>query len=148
MKFAVFISNRTTFPQHLVTAAIDEVAAAVERSGHSALKPPEGVADDAAALRYAAFLREHPCDGVLAVFPNFGDEGSCFTALRDAGVPILFVAYPDHLDAMGAATRRDAFCGKISAVNLFRQCGVPCTALEPHTVAPAYSPPSAAWSTA
>lgn len=136
MKFAIFISNRTTFPQHLVTAAINEVADAVQKSGHTPLPPPEGVADDAAALRYAAFLKENPCDGVLAVFPNFGDECSCLTALRDAGVPILFVAYPDKLDEMGPATRRDSFCGKISAVNLFRQCRIPCTALEPHTVDP------------
>ncbi|MBE6357156.1 MAG: hypothetical protein E7058_08615 [Lentisphaerae bacterium] len=136
MKFAIFISNRTTFPQHLVTAAINEVADAVKKSGHTPLIPAEGVADDAAALRYASYLKENPCDGVLAVFPNFGDEGSCLTALRDAGVPILFVAYPDKLDEMGSATRRDAFCGKFSAVNLFRQCHVPCTVLEPHTVDP------------
>lgn len=136
MKYALFVSNRTTFPQQLIEAAIQETAAALSRNGDTPVIPPEAVADDAAALRYAAFLREHPCDGVLALFPNFGDEGSCFTALRDAGVPILFVAYPDRLDAMGPQTRRDAFCGKFSVVNLFRQCRIPCTVLEPHTVLP------------
>ena len=136
MKFAIFISNRSTFPQQLVISAIEEVSAAVTKAGYTPLPPPEAVADDAAGIRYAEFLRKNPVDGVLAVFPNFGDEGSCLTALRDAGVPILFAAYPDTLTAMGPATRRDAFCGKISAVNLFRQCGVPCTVLEPHTVAP------------
>ena len=134
MKFAIFVSNRTTFPQHLVTAAINEVAAAVRKSGHIPLIPDGGVANDAQALQYAAFLKENSCDGVLAVFPNFGDECSCLTALRDAGKPVLFVAYADRLDQLGADVRRDAFCGKISAVNLFRQCHIPCTVLEPHTV--------------
>ena len=136
MKFAVFVSNRTTFPQQLFVEAINEVAEAVRRSGHTPLLPPGGVADESGALQYREFLKDHPCDGVLAVFPNFGDESSCLTALRDVGKPILFAAYQDQLDRMGPAVRRDAFCGKISAVNLFRQCRVPCTVLEPHTVDP------------
>lgn len=136
MKFAIFISNRTTFPQQLVQEAIEKTASAVQNAGHTALLPPESVADDAAALRYAEYLKQNPCDGILAVFPNFGDESSCLTALRDAGKPILFVALPDKMDKMGPATRRDAFCGKISAVNLFRQCKIPHTVLAPHTVEP------------
>ena len=134
MKFAIFISNRTTFPQQLVQEAIEKTACAVQNAGHTALLPPESVADDAAALRYAEYLKQNPCDGILAVFPTFGDESSCLTALRDAGKPILFVALPDKMDKMGPATRRDAFCGKISAVNLFRQCKIPHTVLAPHTV--------------
>ena len=136
MKFALFVSNRTTFPQQLVAEAINETAAAVKKATHTPILPPEGVADDAGALRYADFLKDQTYDGVIAVFPNFGDESSTLTALRDCGKPILFIACSDHLDAMSAATRRDAFCGKISAVNLFRQCRVPCTVLEPHTVDP------------
>ncbi len=54
--------------------------------------------------------------------------------MRDADRPILFVAYADKLEQLGPDVRRDAFCGKISAVNLFRQCRIPCTVLEPHTV--------------
>ncbi|MBE6380583.1 MAG: hypothetical protein E7047_06605 [Lentisphaerae bacterium] len=136
MKFALFISNRTTFPQQLVAEAIHEITNAVKKSGHTPVIPPEGVADDAGALRYAEFLKTQTCDGVIAVFPNFGDESSCLTALRDFGKPILFIACSDRLDAMDAARRRDAFCGKISAVNLFRQCRIPCTVLEPHTIEP------------
>ena len=136
MKFAIFVSNRTTFPQQLVTEAVEKTSQAISAAGHIPLPPPEAVAGDAAARRYAEFIKQNPCDGILAVFPNFGDESSCLTALRDAGVPILFVAIPDKLDQMGPATRRDAFCGKISAVNLFKQCQIPCTVLEPHTVEP------------
>lgn len=137
MKIAIFVSNRTTFPQHIVTAAADDMISAVKRAGLTPLSTPlMTVANDTEARRYAEFLKKNPADGVIAVFPNFGDEGSTFTALRDAGVPILFQACPDTLDAMGMTTRRDSFCGKISAVNLFRQCGISCTCLAPHTAAP------------
>ena len=96
MKFALFVSNRTTFPQQLVAEAVNEVAEAVKKAGHTPILPPEGVADDAGALRYADFLKNQICDGVIAVFPNFGDESSCLTALRDFGKPILFIACSDH----------------------------------------------------
>ena len=137
MKIALFVSNRTTFPQEIVAAAVKETEKALKRNGMETVVPPCAiVSEDAEALEYADFLRRNPCSGVLAVFPNFGDEGSCLTALRNAGIPILFQAYPDTLDALGPAARRDAFCGKISAVNLFRQCGVPCSVFPPHTVHP------------
>ena len=61
MKFAIFISNRTTFPQQLVTAAISEVAQAIRESGNTPIIPEGGVADDAQALRYANFLKENSC---------------------------------------------------------------------------------------
>ena len=57
-------------------------------------------------------------------------------ALKHAGVPILVQAYPDELDKMGPASRRDAFCGKLSVMDVFRQNEVAFTALKPHTVAP------------
>jgi len=135
--FALFVSNRTTFPQEIVKAAMGEAAAAMQRNGIDCLKSFP-VADETEGLRYAEFLEKNKgkFDGVIAVFPNFGDEGSTFTALRDAGVPILFQAYPDQLDQMDISRRRDAFCGKISTVNLFRQTGIPCTVFPPHTVHP------------
>lgn len=135
--FALFVSNRTTFPQEIVRAAMEEVSAALERNGLGCLKSFP-VSDDAEGRRYADFLERNreKFDGVIAVFPNFGDEGSTFTSLRDAGVPILFQAYPDQLDQMHISFRRDSFCGKISAVNLFRQAGIPCTVFPPHTVHP------------
>lgn len=136
MKIAVYVSSRTTFPQDKVSAAAVEVENALKQAGLTPVPAPFPVANDYEGRRYAEFLKANPVDGVVAVFPNFGDEGSTLTALRDAGVPILFQACPDSIDAMGPASRRDAFCGKISAVNLFRQCGVPCTCLIPHTVAP------------
>lgn len=134
MKIAIFVSNRITFPQPPVQAAVAETAAALKRCQITPVVPAPPVADETGARQYAAALQRENYDGVVAVFPNFGDESSCLTALRDAGVPILFVACADTPDALGPEARRDAFCGKISAVNLFRQCRVPCTTLAPHTV--------------
>ena len=51
MKFALFVSNRTTFPQQLVAEAIDNIASAVKKAGYIPILPLEGVADDAGALR-------------------------------------------------------------------------------------------------
>ena len=51
--------------------------------------------------------------GVIACLPNFGDETGAVAALREAGVPIWIHAYPDELDKMDVAQRRDSFCGKI-----------------------------------
>ena len=137
MKFALFVSNRTTFPQEIVMQTFSDVKNALKRNHLESVDPGFAVADRHDAEQYAKWLKkQHELDGILAVFPNFGDEGSCFDALRDAVLPVLFVAIPDTLDAMGPALRRDAFCGKISAMNLFHQGGVPCTALEPHTVDP------------
>lgn len=138
VKFAIYLSTRLTFPQEMVQTSLQEVVAALARNGYAALPPPFPVADFRQAESYAGFLREHAgdYDGVIAVFPNFGDESSTFTALRDAGTPILFLACSDRLEALGPSTRRDAFCGKISAMNLFKQGGVPCSAFPPHTVEP------------
>ena len=52
-------------------------------------------------------------------------------------MPILIQAFPDELDKMAPATRRDSFCGKFSIMDVFYQYGVPFTALPPHTVHPA-----------
>ena len=88
--FALFVSNRTTFPQEIVNAAMDEVSAAMKRNGIDCLKSFP-VADESEGLRYAEFLEKNrgKIDGVVAVFPNFGDEGSTFTALPTSQICIL-----------------------------------------------------------
>jgi len=70
------------------------------------------------------------------LFPGDTDETGAIAALTDAGVPILVQAYPDELDKMAPATRRDAFCGKFSVMDVFRQYDIPFTALTPQTVNP------------
>jgi L-fucose isomerase-like protein len=87
---------------------------------------------------YANFLRQNQggFGGVILCLPNFGDETGAVAALQEAGVPILIQGYPDELDKMAPEVRRDAFCGKISIMDVFCQYGLKFTALRPHVVSP------------
>ncbi len=142
--FALFFGNRGFFPAALQKSARAEMESRLRALGHKTLTldfkatrngavetPEEGE-------RYARFLRENRgrFEGVILSLPNFGDENGAVAALRDAGVPILVQAYPDELDRMAPADRRDSFCGKFSIMDLFHQCAIPFTALPPHTVRP------------
>jgi L-fucose isomerase-like protein len=142
--FALFFANRGFFPASLITAAREEMSQTLKAQGHDVLML------DAHATRcgavetqhegqvYADFLRHNrgKFGGVILCLANFGDETGAVAALQEAAVPIWIQAYPDELDKMAPATRRDAFCGKISIMDLFRQYGVKFTALKPHTVKP------------
>ena len=132
-------------PGELMKAARTELPAMLEKRGHQVLMLDEGatrlggVSTRAEGETYARFLKEHQgeFDGVILSLPNFGDEEAAVTALKDAGVAILIQAYPDDLDKMAPATRRDAFCGKMSITDVFTQYKLPFTTLTPHTVHPA-----------
>jgi L-fucose isomerase-like protein len=51
-------------------------------------------------------------------------------------VPVLVQAYPDDLDKMDVARRRDAWCGKISVCNNLYQYGIKCSLTTKHVVHP------------
>ena len=143
-KFALFFGNRGFFPASLQAKAREELPKVLKAAGH------EYIILDADATRYGAvetsregelyanFLAENrgKFDGVILSLPNFGDENGAVAALKDAGVPILIQAYPDEFDRMGPALRRDAFCGKLSIMDVFYQNDMKFTALKPHTVSP------------
>ena len=142
--FALFFGNRGFFPASLLSAARQEMTDVLKGLGHDVIAMDasatrngavETVAEGAA---YAQFLKENEgkFDGVILSLPNFGDENGAVAALKDAGVPILVQAYPDELDKMAPALRRDAFCGKMSIMDVFKQNNIPFTALKPHVVAP------------
>jgi len=143
-RFALYFGTRDVFPGQLVTAARREVTQALEEAGHEVLLLKESATRDGAVETraegeiYARFLREHEgrYDGVILVLPNFGDENGALAALAEVDVPILILAYPDRLSEMGPGRRRDAFCGKLSIMDVFGQAGIRFTALKPHTVAP------------
>ena len=65
-------------------------------------------------------------DGIIVTLPNFGEERGIVDAIRLSGlkVPVLVQATPDRSDAMTIATRRDSFCGKMSACNNMMQYGI------------------------
>ncbi len=142
--FALYFANRGFFPEALIAGARQEMLEALARAGHSALLMPEDATKFGAietrdeGFLYAQFLKVHEgqFDGVIVCLPNFGDENGAVPALRDAGVPILIQAYPDEIGKMDFASRRDAYCGKLSIEDMFNQYGIPYTVFPPHVVHP------------
>ena len=142
--FALFFGNRGFFPASLIAEAREELPLVLEEWGHDVLMLDEeatrygAVETPREGERYANFLRENRGEfgGVILCLPNFGDETGAVAALQEAHVPILIQAYPDNLDKMAPEVRRDAFCGKISIMDVFCQYGVKFTALKPHVVSP------------
>jgi L-fucose isomerase-like protein len=142
----VIFGNRDFFPDDLVTEARNDIEALFAQMDIS------GVMLDASATKLggvetwsdsklcADLFRRHSgnIDGILVCLPNFGDEKGVADTVKLSGldVPILVQAYPDSLDQLGVARRRDAFCGKISVCNNLRQYGYPFTLTQKHTVHP------------
>ena len=143
--FALYFGNRGFFPETLIAGARREMVEELKKLGYGTLVMDEKVTPYGAVEssedgeKYARFLEANrdKCDGVILCLPNFGDETGAVSALRDAGVPIMIQAYPDELDKMGFSSRRDAFCGKFSVMDVFYQYGLPFTTFKPHTVHPA-----------
>lgn len=142
--FALFFGNRGSFPASLQVSAREDMTAALKKLGHKTIALPASATRNGAVETptegkiYAKFLEKNrgKFEGVILCLPNFGDETGAIAALKHCGVPILVQAYPDELDKMAPALRRDAFCGKFSVMDVFYQNDLPFTALEPHTVAP------------
>ena len=74
-------------------------------------------------------------DGILVVLANFGDEIAVAETIRQAtlNVPVMVAACNDELGKTDLASRRDAFCGKISVCNNLYQYGIPFTDTTSHT---------------
>jgi L-fucose isomerase-like protein len=92
------------------------------------------------AKRCAALFQRNRerIDGVIVTLPNFGDERAIADTLRLARleVPVLVQATPDIPGKMTIASRRDSFCGKMSACNNLRQYQIPYSLTTGHTVVP------------
>ena len=143
-KFAVMFGNRGFFPSSLQASARRQILGVLKDNGHKvrlmdvnataygAVESPED------GIKFANFLHNNKgkFGGLILCLPNFGDETGAVAALKNAGVPILIQAYPDELDKMAPALRRDAFCGKFSVMDIFKQYDLAFTALKPHVVHP------------
>ncbi|MFN2110334.1 MAG: hypothetical protein ACK2UI_11780, partial [Anaerolineae bacterium] len=142
--FALFFGNRGFFPASLLAEAREELPRVLKAMGHDVLMLEASATRHGAVETpregevYANFLQQNrgKFGGVILCLPNFGDETGAVAALQDADVPILVQAYPDDLDKMAPEVRRDAFCGKLSIMDVFHQYGLKFTALKPHTVNP------------
>jgi L-fucose isomerase-like protein len=146
MTYGVVVGNRGFFPDHLAKSGREEMIAAIEAAGAKAvvLGPQDSkygaVETYAEANRCADLFKKHAdeIDGIIVTLPNFGDERGVADALRLSGlkVPVLVQATPDRSDAMTIATRRDSFCGKMSACNNLMQYGIPYSLTSLHTEHP------------
>ena len=146
MMMGVIVGNRGFFPDHLAksgreemlrslaAANIDAVALTPEQSKHGAVETRDE------SKRCAELFRRNRdrIDGVIVTLPNFGDERAIADTLRgaDLRVPVLIQATPDNPKKMTLASRRDSFCGKMSACNNLRQYGVPYSITSLHTESP------------
>ena len=146
MTLGLIVGNRGFFPDHLAKsgreemlrvlggAGIDVVTLSPEESKYGALETREE------SKRCADLFKRNRdrIDGVLVTLPNFGEERAIADTLRLAGlqVPVLIQATPDDPKKMTIASRRDSFCGKMSACNNLRQYGIPYSITTLHTEAP------------
>ena len=142
----VIYGNRDFFPDHLVTEARADIAKAFAKFGIKAIQLTEndsklgGVETHADARKCAELFRKHSdeIDGVLVCLPNFGDEKGVADTLKLSGlkVPVLIQGYPDDLNRLDVARRRDAYCGKISVCNNLVQAGIKFTLTTKHVCHP------------
>lgn len=142
----VIVGNRGFFPGHLCEKGRAEIMQVLSEEGIRpiALGLEDTLYGSVESLRdaekCAALFRAHrdEIDGILVTLPNFGDERGVANAVRLSGlnVPVLVHAFPDRLDKMTVADRRDSFCGKMSVCNNLRQYGIRYTLTRLHTVAP------------
>ena len=146
LTLGLIIGNRDFFPDQLVAEARRELLALLQgeglrvvavEPGQTKLGGVETFADARACAALFAANRDS-IDGVLVSLPNFGDERGVAETLKLAGlkVPVLVQAYPDDLNRLGVARRRDAFCGKISVCNNLVQAGISFSLTTKHVVAP------------
>jgi L-fucose isomerase-like protein len=146
MTMGVIVGNRGFFPGQLAKSGREEMMRALAQAGiDSVVLDPEeskhgAVETHEEAKRCAALFQKNRerLDGVIVTLPDFGDERAIADTLRLArlNVPVLVQATPDTPAKMTIASRRDSFCGKMSACNNLRQYGIPYSLTSLHTVSP------------
>ena len=142
----IIIGNRDFFPDSLVEFARLEIIEVCKQlninpilldSSETKLGGVETYGD---AQKCANLFKKHADNimGVLVILPNFGDEKGVADTLKLANlnVPVLVQGYPDDLDKMDVARRRDSWCGKISVCNNLYQYGIKYTLTTKHVVSP------------
>src|SRR5512138_2159234 len=146
MTMGLIVGNRGFFPDHLAKSGREEMLRVLTGAGMDvvALTPEEskyGAVETRVESHRCAdlFKRNHDrIDGIIVTLPNFGEERAIADTLRmaDLRVPVLIQATPDDPGKMTIASRRDSFCGKMSACNNLRQYGIPYSITTLHTERP------------
>jgi len=141
-KFALFVGTRTFFPMKYIEQARTEIPKVLDELGNEYIEFPMGetktggIEMTSDGEKYARWLDDHRGEfgGVILSQPNFADERGVIAALKKANVPIYIQTYPDKLDKMGPADRRDGFCGRISITDNLWKFNIPFTVLPPHVL--------------
>jgi L-fucose isomerase-like protein len=146
ISLGVIIGNRDFFPDKLVTEARSDISKVLETQGINAIMLGEedsklgGVETYTDARKCADLFKKHRDEiaGILVLLPNFGDERGVADTLHLANlkVPVLIQGYPDELNKLNVANRRDSWCGKISVCNNLYQYGIRYTLTSKHVVHP------------
>jgi len=146
LSLGVIIGNRDFFPDRLVADCRTEIINILNQHHINPILLEDtetklgGVETFRDAQKCADLFKKNKDKivGVLVVLPNFGDERGVAETLNLAGlnVPVLVQAYPDDLDKLDVARRRDSWCGKISVCNNLYQYGIKYTITTKHVVHP------------
>jgi L-fucose isomerase-like protein len=144
--FGVLVGNRGFFPSELCEGGRKTILEVLEKQGFKAITlspkdtPYGSVETYKDAKKCADLFKKNAdgIDGILVTLPNFGDERAVADTVRLSGldVPVLVHAFPDDKEQMSIASRRDSFCGKMSACNNLSQYGIPFSLTGLHTVDP------------
>jgi L-fucose isomerase-like protein len=146
LSLGVIIGNRNFFPDSLVEFARIEIIEVLTKMN---IKPIlldsndtklGGVETFNDAQKCATLFKQYADEivGVLVILPNFGDEKGVADTLKLANlnVPVLIQGYPDDLNKLDVARRRDSWCGKISVCNNLYQYGIKFSLTSQHVVSP------------
>jgi len=144
MTFGVLITNRSFFPDHLVSEERSKILQVLKKQGHAAVilaetDTPLGAVMSLSDAKVCASLfasNRALMDGVIVILPNFGDEVAVAETLDRArlDLPVLIVACSDDMNQLELENRRDAFCGKLSVMNNLYQRGIRFTQTSMHTM--------------
>src|SRR5476651_778564 len=142
----VIIGNRDFFPDRLVSESRTDIIALFDKLNITPIMLGEtdsklgGVETFKDAQKCGDLFRKHQDEisGILVLLPNFGDEKGVADTIKLSGlnVPVLIQAYPDDLNKMDVARRRDSWCGKISVCNNLYQYGIKYTLTNNHVIHP------------
>lgn len=146
VSLGVIIGNRDFFPDRLVSEARADILTLFAKLNINPIILGEdesklgGVETFKEAKRCAELFAKHreEISGILVVLPNFGDELGVAETIKLSGldVPVLIQAYPDDLNNLDVARRRDSWCGKISVCNNLYQFGIKYTLTGQHVIHP------------
>ncbi|RCR67788.1 L-fucose/L-arabinose isomerase family protein [Larkinella punicea] len=146
ISLGVIIGNRDFFPDRLVAESRVEIIDILKSQNVNPilLETEEtklgGVETFQDARKCADLFKKHrdEISGILVILPNFGDERGVAESLKlaDLNVPVMIQAYPDDLNKLDVARRRDSWCGKISVCNNLYQFGIKYTLTTKHVVHP------------